>query len=357
MVEGVRRDLGGKDPQGVVVIGRVNRREAGMKLQHVSIHGHRVSLRTGGKGPVLLLIHGMAGSSATWRHALPALARRFTVVAPDLLGHGESGKPREGEYSLSAHANALRDLLHVLGHRRATFVGQSLGGGVAMQLAYQFPEHCERLVLVGSGGLGREVNFVLRALTFPGAEYVFPFVCTPGLRDAGNVVASWLHRAGFRAAPVVEEMWRSYGSLAEPDARRAFFRTLQSVVDVGGQVVSASDRLYLTSHVPTLIVWGAQDPIIPMSHATAAHQAMPGSRLVVFDEAGHYPHCEDPDRFVEVLSEFIRTTKPARLTKARWRKTLRSRPPSDAASRVAEEMASADDAGIPVKGRLVERTA
>ena len=149
------------------------------------------------------------------------------MVAPDLLGHGESGKPRRGEYALGAHANMLRDLLHVLGHERATFVGQSLGGGVAMQLAYQFPERCERLVLVGSGGLGREVNVVLRALTFPGAEYVFPLVCTPRLRDAGNAVASWLHGIGLRAAPAVEEMWRSYASLADADTRRAFFRTLQ----------------------------------------------------------------------------------------------------------------------------------
>ena len=287
-----------------------------MKLQHLSIHGHSVGVRTAGKGPVVLLIHGMAGSSATWRHVLPALARRFTVVAPDLFGHGESDKPREGEYSLSAHANLLRDLLNALGHRRATFVGQSLGGGVVMQLAYQYPERCERLVLVGSGGLGREVNFTLRALTFPGAEYVFPLVCAPQLRDAGNAVASWLRRLGFRAAPVVEEIWCSYSSLAEADTRRAFFRTLHAVVDLRGQAVSAADRLYLTSRVPTLIIWGAQDPIIPVSHATAAQNAMPGSRLVIFDDAGHFPHCEDPERFVQVLADFIASTKPARVSKA-----------------------------------------
>ena len=132
-----------------------------MKLQHVSIHGHDVGFHTAGEGPVLLLVHGMAGSSTTWKHVMPHLARRFTVVAPDLLGHGKSAKPR-GEYSLGTHANILRDLLNVLGHERATLVGQSLGGGVVMQLAYQFPERCERLVLVGSGGLGPEVNIILR---------------------------------------------------------------------------------------------------------------------------------------------------------------------------------------------------
>ena len=235
-----------------------------MKLQHLSIHGHRVAFRSAGEGPVVLLVHGMAGTSATWTHVLPALAQRFTVVAPDLLGHGESGKPRRGEYSLGAHANVLRDLLNVLGHERATFVGQSLGGGVAMQMSYQFPERCERLVLVSSGGLGREVNVLLRALTFPGAEYVFPLICTPRLRDAGNAVASWLRGIGLRAAPAVEEMWRSYASLAEADTRRAFFRTLHAVIDLGGQAVSAIDRLYLASQVPTLIVWGADDTIIPV---------------------------------------------------------------------------------------------
>lgn len=302
-----------------------------MKLQHVSIHGHRIAFRSAGEGPVVLLVHGMAGSSATWKHVLPGLAQRFTVIAPDLLGHGESGKPQRGEYSLSAHANVLRDFLNVLGHERATFVGQSLGGGVAMQLAYQFPERCERLVLVGSGGLGREVNVMLRALTFPGLEYVFPIVCAPRLRDAGNRVASWLYGVGLRAAPVIEEMWRSYTSLAEADTRRAFFRTLHGVIDLGGQAVSASDRLYLTSQVPTLIVWGNRDPFIPVSHATAAHEAMPGSRLVIFDNVGHYPHCEDPDRFVEVLVDFITSTEPARLSEAHWRELFRSAPPSHAA--------------------------
>jgi pimeloyl-ACP methyl ester carboxylesterase len=305
--------------------------EATMKLQHLSIHGHRIALRTAGTGPVVLLIHGMAGSAATWSHVFRALAQRFTVVAPDLLGHGESGKPRRGEYALGAHANVLRDLLHVLGYERATLVGQSLGGGVAMQFAYQFPERCERLVLVGSGGLGREVNLVLRALTFPGAEYVFPLVCTPRLRDAGIAVASWLHGLGLRAAPAVEEMWRSYASLADADTRRAFFRTLHAVIDIGGQAVSATDRLYLTSQVPTLIMWGDQDPLIPVRHAVAAHDAMPGSRLVIFENVGHFPHCEDPERFIEVLFDFVSSTEPAHLSEVHLRELLRCAPASHAA--------------------------
>jgi pimeloyl-ACP methyl ester carboxylesterase len=301
-----------------------------MQLQHLSIHGHKVAFRSAGTGPVVLLVHGMAGSSATWRRVLPALAQRFTVVAPDLLGHGESGKPRRGEYALGAHANFLRDLLHVLGHDRVTCVGQSLGGGVVMQFSYQFPERCERLVLVGSGGLGREVSVILRALTFPGAEYVLPLISTHRVRDAGNLVAACLHRIGLRAAPALEEVWRSFTSLAEADTRTAFFRTLRAVVDLGGQAVTATDRLYLASQMPTLIVWGDQDPLIPVSHAVAAHEAMPGSRLEVFEGAGHFPHCEAPERFVEVLADFITSTEPARLSENRLRELLQTRPPSSA---------------------------
>ena len=304
-----------------------------MDLRHVSIHGHKVAFRTAGEGPVVLLVHGMACSSASWRHVIPALAKRFTVVAPDMLGHGESGKPRRGEYSLGAQANFLRDLLTVLGHERATLVGQSLGGGVAMQLAYQYPERCERLVLVGSGGLGREVNVVLRALTFPGAEYAFPLICMPVMRDVGNRLASWLYRIGIRAAPVIEEIWRSYASLADADTRKAFFRTLHAVIDLGGQAVSATDRLYLASQMPTLIVWGTRDPVIPVSHAVAAHEAMPGSRLEVIDAVGHFPHCEAPERFVEALVDFVESTEPARLTEREWHALLREFPGGEARSR------------------------
>jgi len=283
-----------------------------MKPRAITIDGDRVVYRVAGNGPVLLLVHGMAGSSVTWRHVMPALARRFTVLAPDLLGQGQSDKPC-GEYSLGAHANTLRDLLDTLGYERATVIGQSLGGGVAMQFAYQFPERCERLVLVDSGGLGREVTFYLRMLTVPGFESVFPLFCTPWLRDAGNSVATWLGRAGVRSTPAREEIWRSYASLADARSRRAFFRSLRDVIDFSGQAVSALGRLYRAAKLPALIMWGAQDPFIPVSHAVAAHAAIPGSRLEIFDGVGHYPHCEAPERFVEVLVDFIASTEPARL--------------------------------------------
>jgi pimeloyl-ACP methyl ester carboxylesterase len=180
-----------------------------------------------------------------------------------------------------------------------------------MQLAYQFPERCERLVLVSSGGLGREVSRLLRTLSLPGAEQMFPLFCSPRLLDVGNRLASWIGDAFVRPAPAVEEMLRSYASLADGDTRRAFFRTLRSVVDARGQSVSAVDRLYLAALVPTLIVWGSRDPLIPVEHAHAAHEAIPGSRLEIFDDVGHFPHCEAPERFADALTEFVETTEPA----------------------------------------------
>jgi pimeloyl-ACP methyl ester carboxylesterase len=283
-----------------------------MEPRTISVDGNRIAYQVAGNGPVLLLVHGMAGSSLTWRHVMPTLAERFTVLAPDLLGQGRSDKPR-GDYSLGAHANTLRDLLDALGYERATVIGQSLGGGVVMQFAYQFLERCERLVLVDSGGLGREVTFYLRMLTVPGFESVLPVFCAPRLRDLGDRIATWLGRAGVRSTPARQEIWRSYASLADAASRRAFFRSLREVVDFSGQAVSALNRLYRAAQLPTLIVWGARDPFIPVSHALAAHEAIPGSRLEIFEGVGHYPHCEAPGRFVEVLVDFITSTEPARL--------------------------------------------
>jgi pimeloyl-ACP methyl ester carboxylesterase len=276
----------------------------------ITLHGNRVSYRTAGTGPVVVLLHGMASCSKTWGPALAALAAHHTVVAPDLLGHGATAKPRT-DYSLGAQACLVRDLLVVLDHEHATIVGHSLGGGVAMQFAYQFPERCERLVLVSSGGLGSEVMPVLKAATLPGAEYVLPLIAHPQLTGAARAALRTLERLGVPVSPEAAELARCYMSLRDPDTRRAFLHTVGGVLDRRGQRVSARDRLYLSVDMPSLIVWGSRDRVIPVAHAQQTHRAMPGSRLEIFKGAGHFPHLHDPDRFAALVCEFIAGTQPA----------------------------------------------
>ena len=295
------------------------------ELQELWLHGHRVAYRQAGTGPVVVLVHGITSTSATWERVMPYLAQRYTVLAPDLLGHGHSAKPR-GDYSLGAYASGVRDLLVALGHERATFVGHSLGGGVAMQLAYQFPERCERLVLVDSGGLGREVNLLLRAATLPGSEVVLPLLASSGLVEAGRAVGRLLNRVGLEPWTDVAEMARGHASLSDPEARAAFVHTLRTIVDPGGQRVNASDRLYLAEEVPFMLMWGQRDPIIPAAHGLAAHELVPGSRLEIFPGAGHFPHLDDPQRFLHLLIDFIESTQPAEVAWDRWREMLRAGP-------------------------------
>jgi pimeloyl-ACP methyl ester carboxylesterase len=291
-------------------------------LHEIVLHGHRVFYRAAGSGPVIVLVHGITSTSATWANVLPYLAERFTVIAPDLLGHGESAKPR-GDYSLGAYASGIRDLLLALGHERATFVGHSLGGGIAMQLAYQFPEHCERLVLVDSGGLGRDITALLRAASLPGSELVLPLLVNEQVLGAGRMVGRLLGRVGLRVHTDLGEVLRGHASLSDGEARAAFLHTLRTIVDPWGQRVDASDRLYLAQAIPFLILWGERDPIIPVEHARAAHRLVPGSRLELFAGAGHFPHLDDPLRFVALLIDFMDTTEPANVDPDRLGELLR----------------------------------
>ena len=295
---------------------------AEVKVKTAPLHGRSVTYLEAGEGSVLLLIHGIAGASENWRAVIEPLARAHTVIAPDLPGHGES-EPGGGDYSLGGLASGLRDLLEVLGHDRATLIGHSLGGGVAMQFAYQFPEMVERLVLVSSGGLGPEVSLILRAAALPGAGLFIAATAALGQRF-GSAVGRGLAAVGMRPNADVAEVARGYASLADPQRRSAFLATLHSVVGTEGQRVAAVDRLYLAEALPVLIVWGARDPIIPARHAEDAHQALPGSRLEVFDGVGHLPQLEDPGRFIAVLERFLVETEPASFDRDEWRARFRA---------------------------------
>ena len=294
-------------------------------LQFRTIHGYRRAYRVSGSGPALLLIHGIGDNSTTWNTVASRLAQRFTVIAPDLLGHGQSDKPR-ADYSVAAYANGMRDLLSVLDIDRVTVIGHSLGGGVAMQFAYQFPQLVDRLILVGSGGVTKDVNVALRVASLPfGGEALallrVPMIL-PAVQLAGRAAGALL--GSTKLGRDLPDMLRILCDLPEPTASSAFNRTLRAVVDFRGQVVTMLDRCYLTESVPVQLIWGDQDTVIPVRHAHMAHAAMPGSRLEIFAKSGHFPFHDYPDRFVDVIERFIDTTEPAVHDQTLLRELLRS---------------------------------
>jgi pimeloyl-ACP methyl ester carboxylesterase len=308
------------------------------ELQYYTIHGYRRAFVLAGSGPALLFIHGIGDNSDTWRSILPALATHYTVIAPDLLGHGRSDKPR-ADYSVAAYANAMRDLLSVLNIERATVIGHSLGGGVAMQFAYQYPERCERVVLVSSGGVSREVSTLLRLAAAPTSDLFLPLLHLRATRTAGQAAFALLRLLGTDIGLDAQDLMRVFDTLPDETARTAFVRTLRAVVDWRGQVVTMLDRCYLARGMPTLLIWGKRDAVIPYEHGRLAHQAMPGSRLELFESAGHFPHHAEPERFLHVLREFLSATTPASYNKSQWREVLRQgrvetlRPPANARPR------------------------
>ena len=286
------------------------------KPRAVDVHGRPMNFVEAGSGPLLLLIHGMAGTCANWESVIEPLAIDHTVIAPDFPGHGASA-PGGGDYSLGGLASALRDLMLSLGHERATLVGHSLGGGVAMQFTYQFPEMVERLVLVSSGGLGPDVSPILRAAALPGAELFI--TATGGVgRTLGSAIGRGIGAIGFRPNADLAEITRGYATLSDPERRKAFLATLRSVVDTEGQRIAALDRLYLAETLPLLIIWGENDPIIPVEHAREAHAALPSSRLEIFEDTGHVPMLERPGHFIAALERFLAETDPADFNRQEW---------------------------------------
>jgi pimeloyl-ACP methyl ester carboxylesterase len=282
----------------------------------MTLHGHRLSYTDSGPdrdsdigappaGATILFVHGLMSSSQTWTEQAARLDGRSRVIAPDLFGHGASAKP-PGDYSLGSHAATLRDLIDGLAVHRVTVVGHSLGGGVALQFAYLFPDRVDALVLVSSGGLGKEVNPLLRAATLPGSEIVLPLVASSWLHGVGDTALRYWGRLGL--PPIShssDEAWRNLSTLADGATRAAFLATSRSVINVAGQTVAARDRLPALRSRPSLLIWGARDRIVPSSHLQNARTELPDAEVEIFDRSGHFPHLDEPDRFASVLGRFL----------------------------------------------------
>ncbi|ANH40121.1 4,5:9,10-diseco-3-hydroxy-5,9,17-trioxoandrosta-1(10),2-diene-4-oate hydrolase [Nocardioides dokdonensis FR1436] len=294
-------------------------------VQYATVHGHRRAYVKVGQGPVLLLLHGLGCDHTTWSPVIDALARRYTVLAPDLLGHGLSDKPR-ADYSVGGYANGMRDLLTVLGVDKVTVVGHSFGGGIAMQFAYQFPERTERLVLVASGGLGPEVSPAIRAITTPGFHQAMGLLTLPGVRHLGVAGLRRLAALPTSATRDLGEVADIYDSFKDPHARAAIRHVVSAVVDWKGQIVTMADRAYLTQAMPMCVVWGRNDQVIPVRHANNAAALAPGARVEVIPNSGHFPHKDHPERFAKIVHDFVRRTQPASYSRSRWRRLLAQAP-------------------------------
>ena len=290
-------------------------------VQYVTVHGHRRAYVRMGSGPAVLLLHGLGCDHTTWAPVMESLARTHTVIAPDMLGHGESDKPR-ADYSVGGYANGMRDLLTMLDIDTVTVVGHSFGGGVAMQFAYQYPERTERLDLVGSGGLGPEVSPAIRAITAPGFHQVMAVLAAPGLRHLTTTALRMLARTRVSPLRDLGEVADIYDSFKDPHTRAAIRHVVRAVVDWKGQIVTMSDRAYLTEAMPMCVVWGADDLVVPVAHASNASALAPTARIEIIPNAGHFQHKDHPERFVKIVRDFMRSTEPSRYDRDRWRALL-----------------------------------
>ncbi len=310
------------------------------EVQYLTIHGHRRAFVKMGEGPAVLLLHGLGCDHTTWLPVIAALARRYTVIAPDLLGHGRSAKPR-ADYSVGGYANGMRDLLTVLGIDKVTVVGHSLGGGVAMQFAYQFPERTERMILVAPGGLGSEVTPAVRAITLPGFHATMAVMTLPGLRQITTRSLRLASATGISHARDLDEVASLIEQFKDPKARAAVRHVVSAVVDWRGQVVTMLDRAYLTQAMPMCVIWGSDDVVIPVRHAAVVAEIAPDAVVEVIPDAGHFPHKDHPQRFVTIVNDFIRTTTPAKYHRGRWRALLRTGRPASL-PRAVPDLPSAD---------------
>ena len=293
-------------------------------LQTRLVHGYRRAFRIAGEGPPLLLIHGIGDSSRTWEQVIPLLAREHLVIAPDLLGHGASDKPR-ADYSVAAYANGMRDLLAVLGVDTVTIVGPLVRRrcGDAVRLPVPGADRSARAGVDGRRRPRRDAGVARREHAVVG-QLGLSALRLPFARLALNTAVSMLRRLDAGLGLDAVDLRRIIDALPDHTARSAFIRTLRSVVDWRGQSVTMLDRSYLAHTMPTMLMWGGRDSVLPVAHAHRAHAAMPGSRLEMFPDEGHFPFRTDPARFVGLVEDFIATTEPADWSDDEWRELLRS---------------------------------
>ena len=270
--------------------------------KNIVLKGVDVRYVHAGQGPVVLLLHGLGASMVTWSRNIEPLAEAgFTVLALDLPGHGDSDKPGHLSYDPIGGAHLLHDFSRALGVERLSLVGSSAGGLMVGLFALEHPEIVDRLVLVGSGGLGKRVSWFLRFISLPVLGEIF--------------YQPWIHnkmrttrKIFYRHPPFLEEVLRELHRVRSlPGSRRAALRAIRSSINYFGlrRHRYIVDRLK-ESPVPLMTVWGEQDIIIPISHADWIRRELPNSTVLTMPECGHWPHMEKPDEFNHLLTTFLR---------------------------------------------------
>jgi pimeloyl-ACP methyl ester carboxylesterase len=266
------------------------------------VDGVRVHYQEAGEkaAPTLVLIHGFASSTLVWSKVFLGLAQAgFRVIAPDMLGYGYSGKPRNGEYTIEGQARLMIGLLDRLKITRATLVGSSYGGAVAATCALDYPDRVGNLVLVGAVNNNRPLEFKL--MRFFGSRVLGDLV-SPLLIGSRRLLRMRMKQVYDRHAWVLDErrVDARHRPLRAAGTHRAIIRTVRSW---NAQRISNDASLI---RQPTLLLWGENDPEIPLADGERLHAEIAGSRLIVFHDCGHLPHEEYPGAFTEVVADFMR---------------------------------------------------
>jgi pimeloyl-ACP methyl ester carboxylesterase len=280
--------------------------DAVAQMHRVQAGAHQLAYREAGPpdAPVVLLLHGLASDSETWDRALECIAAQgLRAIAVDLVGHGESDKPTTVQYLLEDFVVSLRDFLDVLGVEKAALCGHSFGGAIAMSFATRERSRISHLVLVSAGGLGREVHAMLRAASFRFAPAILRAATSPQLRRIYRRPA--LHRALGLSPDNLTNLRRAGRALGSAAGQAAFFASLRGVIEPGGQRGSFLETGTLPLDLPVLLVWSSRDGVIPVAHARAAHEALPASELVIFEQGRHEPHRSNAAEFGERLAKFV----------------------------------------------------
>ena len=246
----------------------------------------------------LLFIHGLTGSQATWGAVLGPLVDRYRLAAIDLPGHGKSDKPmpEAADYSAAGLAENVGEVIVSLGLAPAVVVGHSFGGAVALSLAQQRPKLVRALVLVDSGGLGPEIS----------PELISLVEAHPSKDVARGLLELFIEDKRLVLDRGVDDM---YHGISQAGAHGAIRAIVNDAFPEGRQNLSLAEKLG-DVHTPTFLVWGELDRVIPVAQSGAAHDKIAGSWLEVIEGIGHVPQVEAPQRFAELLEEFVTSLPP-----------------------------------------------